>query len=167
MLEQSPRTDILAYILPLIPPSSLSTQNSSGSTPLHWATLNEQLGAMKALVAHPTGPGAKLVDIKNNAGRTALGEAEMAGWDAGAVWLVGAMDVNESKEDAQGLDEGELTGEAVGDADVEGTEPLEIHVEVQDAESGISRMTINADATLVPKGSRITPSTSSYTSPPT
>jgi ankyrin repeat protein len=158
-------TDILAYILPLVSPSLLSAQNSSGSTPLHWAALNEQLDVMKVLVAHPTGPGPKLVDIKNNAGRTPLGEAEMAGWDAGAAWLVSVMDINESKRGTAGTEEAELTDEVVGDADVEGTEPLEIHVEVHDAEGGISRRTVNAYSTQVSGNSRTSGSSPSEVGP--
>lgn len=136
--------DILEYTLPILPATLLSAQNSSGSTPLHWAALNEQLDVMKLLVAHPSGPGAKLVDIKNNAGRTPLGEAEMAGWDAGAAWLVGVMPLDEN---TAGATEGQPSDENVEEGDVEGEEPLEIHVEVEDAEGGISRMTINADGT--------------------
>lgn len=134
--------DILEYLLPIIPPSLLSAQNNSGSTPLHWATLNEQLDTMKALIAHPTGPRGKLVDIKNKAGRTPLGEAEMAGWDEGAAWLVGVMDLDESNNTAgEGAND-----EAVEENDSGGEdEPLEIHVEVEDAQGGISRMTINSD----------------------
>ena len=110
---------------------------------------------MKALVGHPTGPGAKLVDIKNNAGRTPLGEAEMAGWDAGAVWLVSGMDINSGKEGDARTEEEELTNEAVDDADVEGSEPPENH-EVRDAGAGLSRMTIKSDAASVPKDSPAT-----------
>lgn len=136
--------DILEYLLPIIPPSLLSAQNNSGSTPLHWASLNEQLDVMKALVSHPTGPRGKLVDIKNKAGRTPLGEAEMAGWDEGAAWLVGVMDLDENNNNK--ATEG-ATDEAVEENDAEGEEdePLEIHVEVEDAQGGISRMTINSD----------------------
>lgn len=131
--------DVLEYILPIIPPSLLSAQNNSGSTPLHWATLNEQLGIMKTLIAHPEGPKGKLVSIKNNAGRTPLGEAEMAGWDEGAAWLVRVMDLDDEANTGSGAAEG-ATDEAVEDDDAEGgDEPLEIHVEVQDAEGGISR----------------------------
>jgi hypothetical protein len=148
-----PKTDILAYVLPLVPPSLLSTQNTSGSTPLHWAALNEQLDVMKALIGHPTGSGAKLVDIKNKAGRTPLGEAEMAGWDAGAAWLVSVMDINRGEEGDARMEEEELTNEVVDDADVKGTEPPGDHVEVRDAGGGLSRMTIKPCAASVPKGS--------------
>lgn len=123
---------------------------------MHWATLNEQLDIMKELVAHPTGPRAKLVDIKNNAGRTPLGEAEMAGWDKGATWLVSVMEINENNT---GPTEGSPTDEVVEDADVqgEGNEPLEIHVEVEDAEGGISRMTINSEGKPLSNDSKPSP----------
>lgn len=155
--------DILEYILPIIPPLLLSAQNNSGSTPLHWATLNEQLGVMKTLIAHPAGPKGKLVSIKNNAGRTPLGEAEMAGWDEGAAWLVRVMDLDDEANTGSGAAEG-ATDEAVEDDDAEGgDEPLEIHVEVQDAEGGISRMTINSDGKPVPSES--SPSSKTESSP--
>jgi uncharacterized protein len=32
-----------------------------------------------------------LIDIKNAAGRSPLAEAEAAGWDEGAKWMVGVM----------------------------------------------------------------------------
>ena len=109
---------------------------------------------MKLLVAHPSGPKAALIDIKNNAGRTPLGEAEMAAWDEGAAWLVGVMEIDENNSAPV-----EATDEAVGDAD-EGDEPLEIHVEVEDAEGGISKMSIKADGTSEP----VTTSSSTATS---
>lgn len=150
--------DNLEYLLPIIPPALLSAQNNSGSTPLHWATLNEQLDTMKALIAHPTGLKGKLVDIKNKAGRTPLGEAEMAGWDEGAAWLVGVMDLDENNAGGGGG----ATDEAVEENDAEGEEPLEIHVEVEDAEGGISRMTINSDG----KPASAVPSDSNSKAPP-
>lgn len=150
------KTDILAYVLPLVPPSLLSAHNGSGSTPLHWAALNEQLDVMKVLVGHPSGSGPHLVDIKNNAGRTPLGEAEMAGWDAGAAWLVSVMDITGGKEDDARMEEEELTNEVVDDADVEGIEPPGDHVEVRDAGGGLSHMTIKSDAASVPKDSPAT-----------
>ncbi|KAF8315912.1 cytoplasmic protein [Clavulina sp. PMI_390] len=150
--------DILEYLLPIMPPSLLSAQNSSGSTPLHWATLNEQIDTMKTLVAHPSGPKSKLIDIKNNAGRTPLGEAEMAGWDAGASWLVSVMDLDEN---AAGAAEG-TTDEVVEEGDVQGEEgPLEIHVEVEDAQGGISKMTIGGDGKPVSSDTSVSTAASS------
>lgn len=111
---------------------------------------------MKTLIAHPAGPKGKLIDIKNKAGRTPLGEAEMAGWDEGAAWLVGVMDLDENNV---GAGEG-ASDEAVEENDAEGEEPLEIHVEVEDAEGGISRMTINSD------GKPTIPSDSNSKTPP-
>ena len=46
------RLDLLDYLIPdHVPPSFATVQNSSaGSTPLHWATLNQQLDVVKELV---------------------------------------------------------------------------------------------------------------------
>lgn len=46
---------------------------------------------MRRLVECPGGPGVDLIDIKNAAGRSPLGEAEAAGWDEGAKWMVEVM----------------------------------------------------------------------------
>lgn len=74
-----------------MPPSLLSTSNRAGSTALHWAALNAQLTAARRLVEFPGGPGIELIDIKNAAGRSPLSEAEAAGWDEGAKWMVEVM----------------------------------------------------------------------------
>jgi hypothetical protein len=79
--------DILTYLLPLLPPSMLSVQNASKSTALHWASTNKHLPIVQKLAgAQPS-----LIDIKNAAGRTPLGEAELAEWDEGAQWMVSVM----------------------------------------------------------------------------
>lgn len=78
-------------LLPIVPSSLLSTTNLAGSTALHWAALNAQLAAARRLVEFPGGPGIDLIDIKNAAGRSPLGEAEAAGWDEGAKWMVEVM----------------------------------------------------------------------------
>ncbi|KAG8694587.1 hypothetical protein FRC09_009752 [Ceratobasidium sp. 395] len=100
--------DILTYLLPLLPSSILSVQNASKSTALHWAATNKHLNIVQKLAgAQPS-----LIDIKNAAGRTPLGEAEMVEWDEGAQWMVGAMPI----EDAD-IKEG-VTDEAVEEGDV-------------------------------------------------
>lgn len=78
-------------LLPIVPSSLLSARNHAGSTALHWAALNSQLGTARALVEFPEGPGIDLIDMKNAAGRSPLGEAEAAGWDEGAKWMVEVM----------------------------------------------------------------------------
>lgn len=82
---------MLDILLPIVPSSLLSARNRAGSTALHWAALNSQLGAARALVEFPGGPGIDLIDIKNTVGRSPLGEAEAAGWDEGAKWMVEVM----------------------------------------------------------------------------
>ena len=83
--------ELLELLLPLCPPSLLSAQNNAGSTALHWAALNAHLATARALVEFPRGPGIALIDVKNAAGRSPLGEAEAAGWDEGAKWMVEVM----------------------------------------------------------------------------
>lgn len=78
-------------LLPIVPSSLLSTSNRAGSTALHWAVLNAQLSAARRLVEFPGGPGIDLIDIKNAAGHSPLAEAEAAGWDEGAKWIVEVM----------------------------------------------------------------------------
>jgi len=96
---------LLHVLLPIVLPSLLSAQNSAGSTALHWAALNSQLATARALVEYPPGPGVDLIDIRNAAGRSPLGEAEAAQWDEGAKWMVEVMrldsvGVGESVDDA-------------------------------------------------------------------
>lgn len=89
---------------------------------------------------HPGGPGAALVDAKNAAGRTPLGEAETAEWDEGARWLVEVMDL--------GADEGgapEALGKEVDD-EGEGAGVQDVEVEITDAEGGIAKMSLGRTA---------------------
>jgi hypothetical protein len=88
--------------------------------------MNSHLPIVKRLVEFPSGPGIELIEIKNSAGRSPLGEAEMNGWDEGAVWLVGHMILNEGKE--------EETEEAV-DANT-----TEIEVEIEGVEGDVAKM---------------------------
>ncbi|KAF8706787.1 Ankyrin repeats (3 copies), partial [Rhizoctonia solani] len=91
MVSANGHDDILTYLLPLLPSSLLSQPNNSKSTPLHWAATNKHLSIVQKLAgAQPS-----LIDIKNGAGRTPLGEAELVEWDEGAQWMVGAMEINE------------------------------------------------------------------------
>ncbi|KAG6918879.1 hypothetical protein DXG01_010943 [Tephrocybe rancida] len=124
--------DVLEYLLPLLPSALLAAQNSAKSTPLHWAALNKHLAVVQKLVEYPDGPGIDLIDIKNTAGHTPLGEAELAEWDEGATWLVKMMNLD--AEDA----EKEKGGD---DEDVE--VPQDIEVEIEDAEGQVAKMTIS------------------------
>ncbi|KAG6878004.1 hypothetical protein C0993_000964 [Termitomyces sp. T159_Od127] len=125
--------DVLEYLLPLVPSSLLSAQNSAKSTPLHWAALNKHLDVIQKLVEYPGGPGIDLIDIKNNAGHTPLGEAELAEWDEGATWLVKMMNLD--AEDAE--KEKDIAEDEVGDV------CQDIEVEIQDADGQVAKMSIS------------------------
>ncbi|KAF4620447.1 hypothetical protein D9613_000942 [Agrocybe pediades] len=129
--------DLLTYLLSVTSPSLLSVQNESGSTPLHWAALNSQLAIAQQLVQHPAGPGRDLIDIKNKAGLSPLGEAEMAGWDEGAKWFVEMMNL-----DGDGSKEGEA-GDEDAVLDTEDGANRDIRVEIEDADGKIAKMTIS------------------------
>ncbi|KAH9846484.1 cytoplasmic protein [Lenzites betulinus] len=129
MVAGNGHTDALDYLLPLVPPSLLAARNAAGSTALHWAAMNSHLSVAQKLVQRPDGPGVDLIDIKNEAGRTPLGEAEMAGWDEGAKWFVEVMNL----EDGSKGEEEELRPE-------EGVQNIE--VEIQDAEGQVAKMTL-------------------------
>ncbi|KAG8220516.1 cytoplasmic protein [Butyriboletus roseoflavus] len=136
MVAGNGHTDVLSYLLPLVSPRLLIRQNHAGSTPLHWAVVNQHLEVMQALVQFSSGPGIGMIDIKNAAGRSPLGEAEIAGWDDGARWLVQVMHLDEAKEQV----EEETT-----------LDPSQaIEVEIQDADGQVARMTLNPEAASGP-----------------
>lgn len=121
--------DALNYLLTVVPSSLLSAQNDAKSTALHWAALNSHLDIAQILVKHPKGPGKDLIDVKNAAGRSPLGEAENIGWDEGAKWFVEVMN----------LDEGEK-----GEEDVKPETGIEnIEIEIQDAEGQVAKMKLS------------------------
>ena len=104
----------------------LSAQNDAKSTPLHWAALNQHLSVAQKLVQFSGGPGIDLIDIKNAAGRSPLGEAENVGWEEGAKWFVEVMNLEDGKDE--------------DDVSAEG--PANIEVEIQDAEGQVAKMKI-------------------------
>ncbi|GAA6051808.1 hypothetical protein JCM3770_004983 [Rhodotorula araucariae] len=67
--------EIVAWLLPRLPPAALCAQNAALSTPVHWAALNYHLGVLQQLC--PLLPVAAL-EIKNQHGKTAVQEAEEA-----------------------------------------------------------------------------------------
>lgn len=131
-------TDLLTYLLPNIAPSLLPTPNTSGkSTPLHWAALNSHLPIVKALIEYANGPGPALIDVKNEAGRSPLGEAELVGWDEGAKYFVQVMGLT---LDGAGSEEQEISeGKGVEEEETEvelvrlSTEELKLGNGKQDA----------------------------------
>ncbi|KAI0685584.1 cytoplasmic protein [Cytidiella melzeri] len=129
-------TDALDYLLKTVSPSLLSAQNEAKSTALHWAAMNSHLEIAQKLVRCPKGPGIDLIDIKNAAGRSPLGEAENVGWEEGAKWFVEVMN----------LDDG-----AKGEEDLKpAAEFADIEVEIQDAEGQIAKMKIAAPTAKPP-----------------
>ena len=72
------------------------------------------------------GPGKDLIDIKNAAGRSPLGEAENVGWEEGAMWFVEVMNLEDGGKE-----------ELVPAEDVK-----DIEVEIQDAEGHVAKMKI-------------------------
>ena len=77
-----------------------------------------------------------MIGIKNVAGRSPLGEAELAGWEEGAKWFVQVMNLNLEQE-AEGP-EGEEDA-----LDMESGIDRDIEVEIQDADGQIAKMTIS------------------------
>ncbi|KAF8557903.1 cytoplasmic protein [Imleria badia] len=131
MVAANGHAHVLAYLLPHVSPDLLTHRNHAGSTPLHWAAVNRHLDVAQTLVGFTAGPGVDLIDIKNGAGRSPLGEAELAGWDEGARWFVQVMNLDEAKEDADAEEE----------SPVDPSQAIE--VVIQDADGQIARMTIN------------------------
>jgi len=124
--------DVLDFIGPIVPPAVLSAKNNAQSTALHWAAINQHLSIMQKLVQIAGGPGIDLIDIKNAVGRSPLGEAEMAGWQEGAKWLVQVMniDAEDLKEDG-------------GDDVIDDAQDME--VEIEDADGQVARMKIGSE----------------------
>lgn len=106
---------------------------------MHWAALNSHLEVVKKLVQFPGGPGIDLIDIKNAAGRSPLGEAELAGWDEGAQWLVQMM-----KLDVDGdVKEGE--GDDTNDGEDLSLPAEGVEIEIEDADGQMAKMRIGGE----------------------
>ncbi|KAJ7645966.1 ankyrin repeat-containing domain protein [Mycena polygramma] len=141
MLCGNGHTDILDYLLPIIPPTLLSAGNNAGSTPLHWAALNSHLEVVKKLVQFQGGPGIDLIDIKNAGGRSPLAEAELAGWDEGAQWLVQMMKLDPGGDVKEGETTDDTNEQVDGDDEV--AIPAEgIDIEIEDADGQMAKMRI-------------------------
>ncbi|KAF7328993.1 Ankyrin repeat-containing protein P16F5.05c [Mycena venus] len=141
MLCGNGHADVLDYLLPIVPPTLLSARNSAESTPLHWAALNSHLDIVKKLVQFPGGPGIDLIDIKNAAGRSPLGEAELAGWDEGAQWLVQMMKLDPGGDVKEGEADDADTNDPVEGEDVS-VAPEGIEIEIEDADGQMAKMRI-------------------------
>jgi len=134
--------ELLDFILPLVPSRLLAVQNRAGATALHWAALNVQLEVARKLVLHPNGPGRYLINIKNNIGRSPLGEAEVAGWDEGAKLFVEMMILNAEESQEQLVEDKELP--------VDGKN-RETEAENTDVEGRIAKMSLSGSEGVVRK----------------
>ncbi|KAJ7252403.1 cytoplasmic protein [Mycena haematopus] len=150
MLCGNGHADVLDYLLPIIPATLLSAGNSAQSTPLHWAALNSHLDIVKKLVQFPGGPGIDLIDNKNAAGRSPLAEAELAGWEEGAQWLVQMMKLDPGGDVKEGEAGGDDANDEVnddpneGDGDDIALAPEGIEIEIEDADGQMAKMRIGA-----------------------
>lgn len=117
-----------------MPSRLLAAQNDAGSTALHWAALNKQLEIARKLVLYPNGPGRDLIDIKNNVGRSPLGEAEVAGWDEGAKLLVERMMLDDEESQEEIVED---------DAPLGDDKNRKTEVEILDAEGSVARMSLS------------------------
>ncbi|KAF8425603.1 ankyrin repeat-containing domain protein [Tirmania nivea] len=102
MAAANGHTEVLAALIPAHLPAGadgphacLGHRNASGNTPLHWACLNGHLDAVKLLVLQ----GGADPAVRNDAGKDALFEAEVAGHAPVVEWLLAAC---ERLEDALG-----------------------------------------------------------------
>ena len=94
---------------PAAPPGLISLANQRGNTALHWAALNGHLEAAKALIES----GAE-IGRKNLAGHNAAFEAEQAGKEEVAAWLISAGDDGQEGD----VKEEEVSGELEADTNM-------------------------------------------------
>jgi hypothetical protein len=90
-------------------------------------------------VEYPDGPGVGLIDVKNAAGRSPLGEAEAVGWDEGAKWMVEVMRLDDNKDkDKDGGGGGDDIGDSdgVGHATTEDDRGAEVEMQPADVVTG-------------------------------
>lgn len=114
------------------------------------------MATVKKLVNFSPGPGANLIDQKNKAGRTPLGEAELAGWDEGAQWMVSVMNLTTNSSEVA---DANLDGEVDPDEDdAIGVDGAEIEVEIQDAEGGVARMKLGKPSSTPLDATEVLPS---------
>ncbi|KAF7294071.1 Ankyrin repeat-containing protein P16F5.05c [Mycena kentingensis (nom. inval.)] len=116
--------EILTYLLPP-PPRTLFCPPRAKRLKINPAALGR---AQRAPRHH-------LIDVRNAAGRSPLAEAEMAGWDEGAAWLVGQMKLDE------GVKEG-AADDAEADVPLDPSQAVEI--EIEDANGELAKMTIQS-----------------------
>ena len=115
----------------------INAQNYSGNTPLHWASLNGHLEAVKVLVAAGADPA-----IANKAGHDVVYEAEVNGKADVVEWLLKegnglekGLGVSGGEGENGEEDAGE--GEADGEAEMDG---VENGSEMQELEEGVGKI---------------------------
>ncbi|KAI9144845.1 ankyrin repeat-containing domain protein [Paraphysoderma sedebokerense] len=97
MSSANGHTDIVKFILQYLSPFDINETNNTGNTALHWCCLNGQIETAELLIEN----GADIT-IKNDAGRTALYEAEQGGHSKIVDMILKNMSVDEEE-----LEEGE------------------------------------------------------------
>lgn len=109
--------------------------------------MNSHLDIAQKLVQYPSGPGRDLIEIKNAAGRSPLGEAELAGWEEGAKWFVQVMNLDHEQKTEE---LGEEDGQDDVILDTENGVNRDIEVEIQDADGQVAKMTISGTNVKTP-----------------
>jgi hypothetical protein len=91
------------------------------------------------IVLHPLGPGDALIDCRNNAGRTPVGEAEMMERHECANWLVGRMRLDEPAGPSAGQEDAEMeaTDESVPKEDEGEEEEVSFKLSLNDDKTDV------------------------------
>ena len=100
-------TETVKYLLSLLPSPRppkddqvVSPRNSSGNTPLHWASLNGHLSVVKLLFEAGADP-----TMLNNAGHDAVYEAEINGKDDVVGYLLAEADALEKGSGVENVED--------------------------------------------------------------
>lgn len=117
--------DVLSYLLlPSSTSLNVNLQNLAGNTPLHWASLNGHLDAVKALIGAGADPA-----IRNGTGHDAVYEAEVGGKDEVVSWLL---------KEGEGLEKGVVGDHVKEERDGEDADK-------ESAADGVERVAEGAD----------------------
>ena len=139
--------ETLKFLLSLLSPPSqsatptdsttINAQNSSGNTPLHWASLNGHLEAVKILVAAGADPA-----LVNKAGHDVVYEAEVNGKEEVVEWLLKeghGLEKGLGASDGEGENGEEDDGEREGDGEEE-KDGVENGKDVEELEESVEKI---------------------------